>query len=412
MSTCSLSRSDNSIGVMWKTVSESCNLACDYCYYSRCNGKPKKNDIIAEDVLEKFIQEYMALSNGAVSFAWQGGEPLLAGFDFFKRVVYLQAKYAPRNTIIANSIQTNGTLINKEWAAFFKQYNFLVGISLDGPKHINDARRTTGSGKGSFESVMKGINYLKENNVDFNILTVIHEGNVSKSKELMDFYQLEGFRHIQFIPCMDFQSHEVDKPGNYLITPKQYGDFLCNIFDVWYNDGHPTISIRFFDNLLANYLNREPELCTHRKECPKMVVFEKNGDAYPCDFFLHEDFRLGNIKEDRFLDILDNKTYDHFLKNKASLPGECKKCDFLHLCYGGCPRNRNGSLIVQESDVDYFCESYKKIYSYAHERMEIVARNLKRKWLDEYKEKSGKFPNRNDICLCGSKLKFKKCCGQ
>src|SRR5690625_982913 len=155
---------------MWKTVSEACNLACDYCYYSRLKGRPGKIDRIADDVLEKFIREYMALKKGVVPFAWQGGEPLLAGLDFFKKVVTLQAKHAPKNTTISNSIQTNGTLIKKEWAEFFKKFNFLVGVSLDGPEEMNDARRVTGSGKGSFNTIMKGIQHLRDADVDFNIL--------------------------------------------------------------------------------------------------------------------------------------------------------------------------------------------------------------------------------------------------
>jgi uncharacterized protein len=238
---------------MWKTVSKSCNLTCDYCYYSSCGGKPGKIDKIDSTILEKFIKEYMSLSNGVASFAWQGGEPLLAGLDFFKEVVFLQAKYAPKNTIISNSLQTNATLITDEWARFFKQYNFLIGVSLDGPKEINDARRVTGHGMGSFDRVMHGIEQLRKNQVDFNILTVIHQDNVGRAGELMRFYQYEGFSHVQFIPCMDFRAQETNKPGQYLITPEQYGQFLCEAFDIWYNEGQPSRSIRFFDNLLSTY---------------------------------------------------------------------------------------------------------------------------------------------------------------
>ncbi len=280
---------------MWKTVSEACNLACDYCYYSRCNGRPEKIEVISDEVLEKFIKEYMEMSNGYTSFAWQGGEPLLAGLDFFEKVVFLQAKYAPQNTIISNAIQTNGTLINQKWAKFFEKYNFLVGVSLDGPESINDARRLTGSGAGSFKSIMNGIGYLKAENVDFNILTVLHENNINKAQELMEFYHKEKVNFVQFIPCMDFNSQDINKPGRFLITPKEYGNFLCEVFDFWYQNGYPETSIRFFDNMLAVYLHEEAQLCTHRKTCPKSIVFEQNGDAYPCDFYIHEDHFLGNI---------------------------------------------------------------------------------------------------------------------
>ncbi|PTX64954.1 uncharacterized protein C8P63_101176 [Melghirimyces profundicolus] len=407
-----LTSDHGNIGVMWKTVSEACNLACDYCYYSRCGGKPGKIDRIDDEVLEKFIKEYMALTNGVAKFAWQGGEPLLAGLDFFEKVVQYQAKYASPHTMINNSLQTNGTLIDDEWARFFKKYNFLVGVSLDGPKEINDARRTTGSGAGSFDRVMRGIHYLRKYDVDFNILTVIHENNVNQAKRLMDFYQQERFAFVQFIPGMDFLAQETDKKGAYLITPEEYGNFLCEAFDVWYNDGDPITSVRFFDNMLNVYVHREAELCIHRKTCPKTLILEQNGDAYPCDFFIHDQYKLGNVGTDPLEDILNNPVYKEFLRLKPTLPDPCRNCRYLDLCHGGCPRNRTWSFGEDETqvDVDYFCQSYQQIYAYAHERMEVVAQNVKKRWLQEYIDTGLKLPKRNDPCICGSGKKFKKCC--
>lgn len=400
------------ISVMWKTVSEACNLACNYCYYSRCGGRPGKFNRIEDEVLEKFIKEYMEISKGVATFAWQGGEPLLAGLDFFEKVVALQAKYAPKNTIISNSLQTNGTLITEEWARFFKKYNFLIGVSLDGPKEINDARRVTGSGAGSYELIMKGINILRKHKVDFNILTVVHETNVHRAKELLDFYEKEDFKFVQFIPAMNFLAQETDAQGNYLITPKEYGDFLCEAFDAWYNDGYPNTSIRFFDNMLNVYLHREAELCVHRKTCAKTIVLEQNGDAYPCDFFINDRYKMGNVGKDRLIDILNSPIYNDFLQLKPKLPESCQSCEFINLCHGGCPRNRTWSFGENETlvDVDYFCQSYKQIYSYAHERMEIVAQNVKKRWLKEYIQSGSKLPERNEVCFCGSGKKFKKCC--
>lgn len=363
-------------GVMWKTVSESCNLACDYCYYSRCNGRPGKIETIEDEVLEKFIQEYMEIKRGAVPFIWQGGEPLLAGINFFKKVVTLQAKYAPKNTLISNAIQTNGILINEEWANFFKKFNFLVGVSIDGPEDINDKRRITGSGKGSFKLVMRGIDYLRKAKVNFNILTVLHEDNVTKPRELMEFYLEEGFTHVQFIPCMDFRAQDVNKRGQYHITPEQYADFMCEVFDIWYNDGNPKISVRFFDNLLLQHMNYQPEMCNLMEVCPKTIIFEQNGNAYPCDFYIHDDFLLGNIKDVSLKDILQHENMNRFMNKKPTLPEKCKSCEFLHLCHGGCPRNRK--LNNGEVDTDYFCESYKTIYRYTHDRIAALAKKLKR----------------------------------
>ncbi len=394
---------------MWKTVSEACNLACDYCYYSSCKGRPEKLEVISVEVLKKFIKEYMEKSNGIAVFAWQGGEPLLAGLDFFEKVVSLQAEYAPKNTVISNSIQTNGTLIDENWARFFKKYNFLVGVSLDGPKDINDARRVTGSGVGSFQSIMKGIGQLKAENVDFNILTVLHEDNIDKARELMEFYERENFRFVQFIPCMDFKSQDINRPGKYLITQKEYGDFLCNVFDLWYKDGLPETSIGFFDNMLAVYLHEEAHTCTHRESCPKTLVLEQNGDAYPCDFYIHNDYNLGNIFSSNLETILNHSKLEGFLNKKKTLPKQCESCEYLQLCNGGCPRNRNwyGDLNLQ---TDFFCQSYKQIYKYADQRMRKVAKNEKARKFEKYIRSGRVLPGRNDMCLCGSGEKFKKCC--
>jgi uncharacterized protein len=376
-SMCVSSVQSRSIGVMWKTVSEDCNLACDYCYYSNCKGKPgAKINRIDSSLLEKFIREFMKKANGSASFAWQGGEPLLAGKDFFKEVVTLQAKHAVPPVNISNALQTNGTLIDEEWACFFKTYSFLLGVSLDGPLEIHDARRLTGSGKGSFDQVMKGIGHLHAAGVDFNILTVIHEGNVTEVEALMEFYQREGLRYIQFIPCMDFQAQETGAAGEYRITPQQYGDFLCEAFDYWYNGGNPILSVRFFDNMLGIYMNQEAELCIHRPSCPKTLILEQNGDAYPCDFYIEPEYKLGNVGGDSLDDILSSPVYVKFLDIKPELPSQCVQCSYLRLCHGGCPRNRSW-IPEDKPGVDYFCNSYQQIYAYAHERMAQLAYRIK-----------------------------------
>jgi len=399
--------------VMWKTVSEDCNLACDYCYYSTCGGKPgTKINRIDPQLLEKFIREYMAMSRGVASFAWQGGEPLLAGLDFFRQVVFLQAKYAPPNTVIANALQTNGTLITERWAEFFKTYNFLIGVSLDGPREIHDARRVDSQGNGSFGRVMRGISHLRERNVDFNILTVLNKTNVRKAAELFAFYKEQKFGFLQFIPCMSFQSQNIDQPGEYEITPEEYGDFLCEAFDHWYNNGNPEMSIRFFDNMASVYAHRQAELCVHRNTCPMTIILEQNGDAFPCDFYIHPDWKLGNVGTDSLQDILKHPRLSQFLFKKPNLPEQCRSCEWLKLCHGGCPRNRGWNDAANTAKTDYFCQSYKQIYAYAHERMQTLADRLRRNrfafGIKQYYR--GKMPYRNDPCPCGSGLKFKQCC--
>jgi uncharacterized protein len=401
------------LGVLWKTVSEDCNLACNYCYYSNCGGKPgPRINRIDSAVLEKFIREYMAMSQGSASFAWQGGEPLLAGLDFFKEVVSLQAAYAPAHTAISNALQTNGTLITDEWAAFFRKYRFLVGVSIDGPLDIHDARRVDSRGQGSFDRVMRGVDYLRRHGVDFNILTVLHRGNITKAKELIDFYEQEGFGYVQFIPCMDFRSQEVGEPGTYEITHEEYGQFLCEAFDYWYNDGTPRISIRFFDNMLSVYTGREAELYVHRSGCGNMLVLEQNGDAYPCDFYIHDGWKLGNVAEHSLAELLAHPARKTFLDMKPALPEVCRSCEYKRLCHGGCPRNRKWAADLSVSDPDFFCASYKRIYAHADKRMKSLGAVLRRQLFKENMQRyfKGELPGRNDPCACGSGRKFKNCC--
>jgi uncharacterized protein len=398
---------------MWKTVSEDCNLGCDYCYYSTCKGKPgPKINRIDSHILEKFIKEYMQMQWGTASFAWQGGEPLLAGLDFFREVVALQAKHAKPQMEIANALQTNGTLITRKWAEFFRTYNFLIGVSLDGPQEIHDVHRVDSQGKGSFERVMNGINHLRRENVDFNILTVLNKTNVTKAKELMTFFAEQNFYFLQFIPCMSYKSQHVDQPGVYEITPEEYGSFLCEAFDYWYNDGNPTMSIRFFDNMVNVYVHRDAELCLHRKTCPKTLILEQNGDAYPCDFYLSPEWKIGNIGTDSLRDIMNHPLYERFLQKKPDLPDKCRSCEWLELCHGGCPRNRGWNEETGQQQTDYFCRSYKQVYAYAHDRMKQLSDTLRERWFVFGMKQfyRGKMPNRNEPCACGSGRKFKNCC--
>ena len=398
-------------GVMWKTVSEDCNLACDYCYYSSCQGKPGSTIRRIDDkVLETFIQKYMAVASGAASFAWQGGEPLLAGKDFFERVVALQVMYAPPHTVISNSVQTNGTLIDEEWAAFFRRYSFLLGVSLDGPQAIHDKRRVTGSGAGSYKAVMRGIDYLRQAGVDFNILTVVHEDNVHEAAALMQFYVEQQFTHVQFIPCMDFRSQDVDAPGRYVITPEQYGQFLCEAFDIWYNEGNPLFSVRMFDNVLQAEVGMEPEMCIHRSSCPQTLILEQNGDAYPCDFFIHERYKLGNVATDELQHILNHPGWQQFLQMKQDMPAACRQCEYERYCHGGCPRNRIGQGWEISEHTDYFCASYRMLYAHTAEQIRHLGRVIRARELVRYQAAGGKLPGRNDPCLCGSGRKFKQCC--
>ncbi|MDP5274821.1 anaerobic sulfatase maturase [Chengkuizengella axinellae] len=399
------------LNVMWKTVSNYCNLACDYCYFNGCNGMKAEEVKIQTHLLQKFIKQYMKGVNKVASFAWQGGEPLLAGLDFFYDVVEMQVAFAPPHTSINNVIQTNGTLINEQWARFFKQYNFLVGVSIDGPPEIHDRHRTYSSGAGSYEAVMRGIDWLRKYEVDFNILTVIHEENVQLADQLMQFYEQEHFTYVQWIPAMNFKAQDNSNTVDYFISPASYGNFLCDAFDIWIKEGQPKTSIRVFDNLLTHHMNHPPELCIHQESCPKTLVIESNGDVYPCDFYMHESFKLGNVDEDSLSAILTHPKYAEFLDLKSTLPETCRSCEYLSLCHGGCPRNRRW-ISGKITNPDYFCTSYRQLYAHSQEKLSSLAQKIRQEWKHDWVESGHSLPARNESCFCGSGLKFKKCCGR
>ncbi|WP_298275512.1 anaerobic sulfatase maturase [Ferroplasma sp.] len=365
---------------MFKTVSENCNLACDYCYYSRKKNSLNTVKHLQIEKLEKLIRDYMKNFEDVAIFIWQGGEPLLAGLDFFKKAISLESKYAPIDKSIINVVQTNGTLINQRWAKFFKEYNFLVGISLDGTQKIHDARRTYSNGLGSFDDIMKGIKLLEIYGVDYNILSVIHKGNVQKFNEIMDFFEGNNLRWIQFLPAMKFNSHDSNTPAKYEVTSTEYGQFLCESFDRWYREfielGIPQFSIRFIDNVLSTYINENPNYCIINKECSGTLIVEQNGDVFPCDFFIEEQWKLGNISSNSLENLIRSINYQKFKHLKPNLPNKCVSCKWKYKCYGGCPRNRK--YVNNKIDVDYFCDAYIKFYEYTEERMKFLANIIKR----------------------------------
>lgn len=367
------------LSIMFKTVSDDCNLACDYCYYSSCKGHIKRKiQTIELETVEKMIKEYMAETSGIASFIWQGGEPLLAGLNFFEKIISFQVKYAPPHTKISNSIQTNGTLITPKVAKFFKKYAFIVGVSIDGPKDIQDKRRNYRNGRGSYNDVMKGISNLRKEGVPFNIITVVHEDNVNRVEELFEFYLKEKFDYIQFIPCMDFMSQDSSGEAKFLISKEDYGKFLCQAFDKWYNTGKPRINIHHFVNLFSMLTGHQSHMCFFSDSCSSTLVVESNGDVFPCDFYIDENHKLGNINNDTLKIILESEKLLDFHLAKRMLSDSCTSCSYQKICNGGCPRNRNWSsegFYVR----DYFCESYQMFYQHSVEKMELLIDKLKDK---------------------------------
>jgi uncharacterized protein len=402
---------------MFKTVSTDCNLDCSYCYYRESLEGSRVRRRIQREMLERFLPEYMdyVADTGVANLAWQGGEPTLAGLDFFHWAVELEAAAARRGTVIANALQTNATLLDDAWGEFLAEYRFLVGVSIDGPEEVHDAERKDRGGHGTYRRVMAGVDVLRRHRVELNVLCVVGPHNVARGRDLFRFFRREGFKHLQFIPAMDFQAMEPGKPPAYLITPAEYGAFLTEVFDEWYEGGRPSISMRTFDNFLQSYLGVPNELCVHGDRCDAGLVVEHNGDVYPCDFYVHPAWRLGNIFEATLAEMAASPGRLSFVGQKSPLPRECRQCEWLAFCKGGCPRNRF-SLEEGGQTPDYFCVAYKRFFAHADERLRAVKERFERRLryqevieLTPVGKRPG--PGRNDPCPCGSGRKHKACCG-
>ncbi len=358
-----------------KPVSASCNLRCEYCFYIDHLDYIKEGDkpVMSDATLEKIISTYMQVVLPEYSFTWQGGEPSLAGLEFFKRAVELQKQYAPLNVKINNSLQTNATLIDQPMAEFFTTHNFLLGVSLDGPKVIHDKFRLTAPGKPTHGKVMQGINYLRRAKTEFNILCLVNSENVTKPKELYKYYREKGFRFLQFIPCVEYD--EKGDLTHYSINGRQWGEFLCGIFDIWYRKDRRQVSVRHFDSVL-NYLvlNRYTQ-CTMDKDCRQYFVVEYDGGIYPCDFYVKKELELGNIHTSSWEEALASPVYEDFGKRKGQWNNSCNSCEWLQLCHGDCqkmrgPENNSRTLSI-------LCEGWQMFYNHTIDRFENIAQSIR-----------------------------------
>ncbi len=401
--------------ILFKTVSSGCNLDCSYCYYRESLRGTRALRIIEQPVLDVLVPQYLeyVADAGVASFVWQGGEPTLAGLDFFERIVALEAKHAGSGMALGNALQTNGVLLDDRWGEFLREYNFLVGISLDGPEDVHDSIRRDRGGHGSFRRVMAGVDVLRRHGVEFNILCVVGPHNAGRVSDLMHFFRSEGLGHLQFIPAMSFQSVEPDDPAGYLITADEYGDFLIELFDDWYEQGFPKTSIRTFDALMETHLGLPSGLCIYGERCDSGIIVESDGSIYPCDFYVHQDWCLGSIVEEPLQSILAKPKRVDFVEHKAVLSAECTQCEWRWLCRGGCPRNRQG---VADGSPEYFCASHQRFFSQADERLRALKDRIERRL--NLTRAAGRetvarrvVTERNERCPCGSGRKYKACCG-
>ncbi|MCX6594056.1 MAG: anaerobic sulfatase maturase [Acidobacteria bacterium] len=311
-----------------KPASAVCNLDCSYCFYLDRDADPYKDlpaRRMTDETLERLVDTYLFYSYPQSTFAFQGGEPTLAGLPFFEKLIRLQQQYGRNGHSVSNALQTNAVLLDDNWAQFFRQYNWLLGVSLDGPEGINDLHRYNRAGHGTWKRVMQSIECLKKNGVEFNILCVLNAANVEHPREIYKFYKSIGIDNIQYIPLAEFNPDGSRMP--FTITPEQYGRFLCETFDLWWPD-RKKIRIRFFDNIAEALAGQKPGSCTMHETCDSYCVVEYNGDVYPCDFFVEGGWKLGNIEIDSWTDIARRSRRYGFAHKKTLAHPDCQVCDY------------------------------------------------------------------------------------
>ncbi len=347
-----------------KPSGSDCNLDCKYCFYKhRASDVGQGKQRMSDEVLERLVKDYMQLKFPLAGFAWQGGEPTLMGLDFYKKVVELQKKYGSPGQEVGNSLQTNAVLIDDKWAPFLHENNFLIGISIDGPKEFNDYYRLDHSGSGTFDKVLRALKTCKEHKVEFNTLTLLNNINTEHPDRVFDFLIENGVKFLQFIPCVELDP-ATDKVTDFSITPAQYGEFLCRIFDRWYEYGPTKLSIRDFDSVLSYYVAGKHTICTFDKQCSQYIVIEHTGDAFTCDFFVEPKWRLGNIFETPIQKLAAGSKKRAFARAKQNLCNKCLVCRHLAVCRGGCMKDRAPFARNSFGKESYFCESYKRFFDY------------------------------------------------
>ena len=359
-----------------KPASADCNQVCVYCFYSdRSRLYPRQRRRMTANVLKRLISGYMKTPQFQYIFTWQGGEPTLMGIEFYEEVVELQQKYGRPGSKVANGLQTNALLIDDRFARFLARHHFLVGVSLDGPAYIHDRFRKNKKGTGTYSAVRKGIDSLARNEVEFNILTLVSQANVKKGKEVYRFLCENGFFYHQYIECVEFDKQGHPQP--YTITGEDWGNFLCEVFDDWIKSDIYRISIRLFDAILAQLMENRYTMCSLGPGCGQYVVVEFNGDVYPCDFFVRDNLKIGNITKDSWRDLLESTVFTEFSRQKSRAHTQCGECKYHTLCFGDCLKNRNSGR-ENPAQPSWLCSGWKMFYEHALPGFRAIAeKNMK-----------------------------------
>ena len=420
--------------VMAKPTGARCNMACDYCFFLKKDRLYPESDFrMSDETMEAYIRQTIeGHSVPEVTIAWQGGEPTLMGLDFFRRAVAVEKKYARPGQRVENSFQTNGILIDEEWCRFFHDNNFLVGLSLDGPRELHDAYRHDKGGRPVFDKVEQAARLMQKHGVEFNILCTVNAANSRRPLDVYRYFRDDlGARYIQFIPIVERDNETGNQEGTRVtgrtVDPEQYGRFLIEIFDEWVRRDVGIMFVLFFDGVLASYVRGYSSLCVLMPTCGEGVALEHNGDLYSCDHFVEPRHLLGNIRQTPLPELVASETQRSFGRAKTdTLPKYCRECPYLFTCHGECPKNRVLTTPEGEPGLNWLCAGLKAFFAHVERPMRIMADLLRRgqyadgimKILAEEegrsvpKEDKKDKVGRNEPCPCGSGLKHKECHGR
>ncbi len=380
-----------------------------------------------DEVLETYVRRQIEAQQGPeIYFLWQGGEPTLAGLDFYERAVALQERYIPAGRRIVNALQSNGMSFTDDWASFLAERGFLVGLSLDGPAHLHDVYRLDHKGRPTHARVIKGLEILQHHGVEVNSLTTLNAANARHPLKVYQHLKELGINFMQFIPIVErlqeggcFAEPPADPTkdctvADFCASPKEYGNFMCTIFDEWVRKDVGKIFVQMFDGILAGTMGRPIGLCLFAETCGDNLAMESNGDLYACDHYVYPQYLLGNIFDGPLSKTVSTTQQKDFgLTKKSNLPKQCRACEYLSLCNGGCPKHRFMKTRDGEQGLNYLCHGYQQIFRHTAPTMQSMGTFLSQGRLTTgimHQESKGKI-GRNDPCLCGSGIKFKKCCG-
>ena len=362
--------------IFTKPVGASCNLKCSYCYYlEKRNLYQKTNGLLMYDeILELYIRQHIAATSGSeVMFSWHGGEPLLAGIEFYQKAVEIQKKYLPAGKFLLNGIQTNATLLNEAWCHFFKTENFILGVSLDGTEELHNQFRQTANGFGSFQNVVRGYMLLKSYGIAAEILCVVNAGNVKHPLEIYRFFRQLGAQYLTFLPLVIYDPYSSTGATSDSVSASDFGNFLVQIFDEWVENDIGVMKVQIFDEALRTAFNQEHTLCIFKENCSGVPVLEHNGDFYSCDHYINKKHFLGNIKHKTISFFLDSRQQTDFGAAKSrTLPEYCLDCDVKPMCNGECPKNRFIKTPEGEAGLNYLCEGYKLFFTHCQPFIEAV----------------------------------------